>query len=70
MKKEDTMKLQKYVDMAKKNDKFSPEDAQNFYYLSKLVVEERSEDEGAWSIFMLATIVLSITKIKEMLDLK
>ena len=60
--KEEVMRLQKYVEMARRNDVFSPDDAQDFYNLSELVTQERSDDEGAWSILMLATIILALQK--------
>ncbi len=62
--KEQAVMLQKYVEMARRNEVFSPEDAQDFYNLSELVTEERSDDKGAWAIFMLAAMIQNITNKK------
>lgn len=58
--KEEAMRLQKYVEMARRNDVFSPEEAQDFYNLGELITQERSDDKGAWGILMLAAIVLAL----------
>lgn len=55
--KEEAMRLQKYVEMTRRNDAFSPEDVLDFCNLGKLVTQERGDDKGAWDILMLATII-------------
>ncbi len=60
--KEEATRLQKYVEMARRNDVFSPEDAQDFYNLGEIVAQERSDDKGAWGILVLAAIILALTE--------
>lgn len=50
-------KLQNYVERARRNDVFTPEEAQDFYNLGERVTQERSDDKGAWGILLLATII-------------
>lgn len=57
------MMLQKYVDMVRRNVVFSTLEVQDFYKLSELLVQERSDDKGAWSIFMFATIIRTLYRI-------
>jgi hypothetical protein len=58
--KEEVARLQKYVDMARRNDSFSSDEAQDFYNLGELITKERSDDRGAWEIFALAIIVRTL----------
>lgn len=69
MNREKAMRLQKYVEMARRNDVFSLDDAQDFYNLGELVTQERSDDKGAWSILLLAAIVRAFYKNQKYLEI-
>ena len=53
-------RLQQYVERARRNEIFTPDEAQDFYNLSQRVSQDRSGDEGAWAIFLLAAFVLAL----------
>ena len=48
------------VERARRNEIFTPDEAQDFYNLSQRVSQDRSGDEGAWAIFLLAAFVLAL----------
>lgn len=58
--KKEAMILQEYVKRARANESFTPEDAQDFYNISKKVSQDRSDDEGAWGILMLAAFISAV----------
>ncbi len=53
-------KLQGYVERARRNDVFTPEEAQDFYNLSQRVSQDRSDDRGAWGILLLAAFIFAL----------
>ena len=57
---EEAQMLQSYVEKAQNNESFTPDEAQDFYSLSQRVSEDRSDDEGAWGILLLAGIILAL----------
>lgn len=60
IRKEEVMRLQKYIEMTKRNDVFSPKDAHDFYRLGEMITQERNDDKGAWDILMSATIIFDL----------
>lgn len=52
--------LNNYVNKARRNEIFTSEEAEEFYNLSSKVVEERSDDKGAWGILLLAAFILAL----------
>lgn len=57
---EEASRLQGYVEKARRNEYFKPDEAQDFYNLSQRVAQERSQDEGAWGILLLAAFILAL----------
>lgn len=57
---EEASKLQGYVERARRNDVFTPQEAQDFYNLSQRVSQDRSDDKGAWAIFLLAAFIFAL----------
>lgn len=57
---EEARMLQSYVEKAQKNESFTPDEAQEFYKISQRVSEDRTDDEGAWGILLLAGTILAL----------
>jgi len=57
---EEARRLQKYVDRARANDTFTPDEARDFYDLSQRVSQDRSDDKGAWGILLLAAFIFAL----------
>ncbi len=57
---EEARRLQWYVERARKNEFFRPEEAQDFYNLSQRVSQDRSDDQGAWGLLLLAAFILAL----------
>ncbi len=57
---EEAQRLQLYVERARANQPFTPQEAQDFYDLSQRVSKDRSQDEGAWGILLLAAFILAL----------
>jgi len=53
-------KLQGYVERARRNDMFTPEEAKDFYNLGQRVSQDRSDDQGAWGILLLAAFIFAL----------
>lgn len=57
---EEASKLKVYVERARINEIFTPQEAQDFYNLSQRVSQDRSDDKGAWGILLLAAFVFAL----------
>ena len=57
---EEAGRLQWYVERARRNEFFTPEEAQDFYSLSQRVSQDRSDDKGAWGILLLAAFIFAL----------
>lgn len=57
---EEARRLQEYVEKARKNEYFNPDEAQDFYNISQRVSQDRRDDEGAWRILLLAASILAL----------
>lgn len=57
---EEASRLQRYVERARRNEVFTPQEAQDFYNLSQTVSQDRSDDKGAWAIFLLAAFIFAL----------
>lgn len=57
---QEASKLQWYVERARRNEVFTPEEAQDFYNLSQRVSQDRSDDQGAWGILLLAAFIFAL----------
>lgn len=53
-------RLRKYAERAKKGERFSHSDAEDFYNLSKKLSEEKGSDAGAWILLLLAAFILGL----------
>lgn len=57
---EEASLLHLYVERARSNQPFTPQEAQDFYNLSQRVSQDRSQEEGAWGILLLAAFILAL----------
>ena len=57
---EEASRLHLYVERARSNQPFTPQEAQDFYNLSQRVSKDRSQEEGAWGILLLAAFILAL----------
>ena len=55
--KEEANRLKNYVERGRKNEYFTPDEAKDFYELSEILSRDRSDDEGAWGILLLAAAI-------------
>jgi hypothetical protein len=57
---EEAERLRQYVERARANLNFTQWEAQDFYNLSQRVSQDRSQDEGAWGILLLAAFIFAL----------
>lgn len=53
-------RLREYAERARRGERFSRSDAEDFYNLSKKLSEEKGSDAGVWILLLLAAFILGL----------